>query len=209
VSFLDVVFGALRLNEDVFVALVRSSDVVRISVTTLILVGLSWMVGHCAVLFMNRVPHPRFLVRTLGLAASFLLGALIWVGSTWLIGAVLPGNRQVPLWIVLPLTAFAYAPLVLSILIIIPYVGSGIEAVLNTWTLLALVVGVMVAFEVGFVYALVCAGIGWGITRLLPRLAGGRMNMLFENAWYRVNSGRVRAESELAAAETINRLRSS
>ena len=124
----------------------------------------------------------------MGLAASFLVGAMIWVGSTWLIGAVLPGNRQVPLWIVLPLTAFAYAPLVLSVLIIIPYVGSGIEAVLNTWTLLALVVGVMVAFEVGFVYALVCAGLGWGITRLLPRLAGGRMNLLFENAWYRVNS---------------------
>jgi hypothetical protein len=204
----DVVGGALTLNEDVFVALIRSSHVVQVSLLILVLVGLSWMVGHCAVLFLNKVPPGRFLVTTGGFAGSFVVGALIWVGSTWLVATVLPGNRGVPLWMVLPITAFAYAPLVLSVAIIFPYVGSGIEAVLNTWTLLALVLAVRVAFGVGIVEALLCALLGWGLTRLLPRVAGGRLNMVFENAWYGVTSAQARARGEAAAAEAVSRMRS-
>lgn len=207
-SFLDVVWGALTLNEAALVALTQSSHSVRTSVFTLLLAGVSWMLGHCAVLFMNRVPPRRFVIRTLGLAGSFALGALFWVGSTWLIAAVLPGNRPVPLAVVLPLAAFAYAPMVLSVLILIPYVGSGVEAVLNTWTLLVLILGVMTTFEVGFVYGLLCALGGWAITRLLPRLAAGRLNMVSDNAWYRVTSAQLRTQGEVAAAESIGRYRS-
>jgi hypothetical protein len=208
-SLRDVVGGALTLNREAFAALVQSEHPIRISTTLLVLIGLSWMLGHCAVLFLNRVPPRRFILRTGALAASFILGALLWVGSAWLVASILPGNRQVPLWNVIPLTAFAYAPLVLSAFIIIPYVGSGIEAVLNTWTLLALVLGLSTAFEIGLVTALLCAGVGWLLTRLFPRLAGGRFNLVFDNAWYRVNSGQVRRQVEEAAAESASRLRSS
>jgi hypothetical protein len=206
-SLRDIVGGALTLNRDAFVALVQSEHPIRLSTTLLVLIGLSWMLGHCAVLFLNRVPPRRFVFRTLGLAGSFILGALLWVGSAWLVASVLPGNRQVPFWNVIPLTAFAYAPLVLSAFIIIPYIGSGIEAVLNTWTLLALVLAMSTAFEMGLVYALLCAGGGWLLTRFLPRLAGGRLNLVFNNAWYRVNSAQVRRQVEEAAAESVNRMR--
>jgi hypothetical protein len=205
----EVVGGSLTLNREAFAALVQSEHPILISTTLLVLIGLSWMLGHCAVLFLNRVPPRRFILRTFALAGSFILGALMWVGSAWLIASILPGNRQVPLWIVIPLTAFAYAPLVLSALIIIPYVGSGIEAVLNTWTLLALIVGMSTAFEIGLVSALLCAGVGWLLTRFIPRLAGGRLNLVFNNAWYRVNSGQVRTEMEAAAAESVGRMRGS
>jgi hypothetical protein len=208
-SFLDVLFGSLTLNKDVYVALSQSSHVVRTSVTTLVVVGLSWMLGHCAVLFMNRVPPRGFVVRTVALAGSFLFGALVWVGSTWVVASVLPGDREVRVWTVLPLTAFAYAPLMLSVLIIIPYVGSGLESVLNTWTLLGLVLAVMTAFEIGFVLALGCALGGWALTRLAPRLAGGRLDPVFNNAWYRVTSGQMHAQGEAAAADSVARLRRS
>jgi hypothetical protein len=173
-SLRDVIGGALTLNEDVLVALIQSSHPVALSFVTLGLVGLSWIVGHCAVLFLNRVPPNRFALTTCGLAASFVLGALIWVGSTWLVATVMPGNRNVPLWMVIPMTAFAFAPLVLSVAVMIPYVGSGIEAILNTWTLLALVLAVHAVFGVGIVEALLSALLGWGLTKLLPRIAAGR-----------------------------------
>src|SRR4051812_1019052 len=134
-SVWDVVSGAFRLNEDTFVSLIQSPHPYALSIIVLVLVGTSWMLGHCAMLFLNQVPRGRFLVTTPGLAGSFVLGALIWVTCTWLVTTLFPGNRNVPLRAVLPITAFAYAPLVLSILIIIPYVGSAVEAVLNTWSL--------------------------------------------------------------------------
>jgi hypothetical protein len=206
-SVWDVISGALRLNDETFVSLIQSSHVYALSIIILALVGTSWMLGHCAVLFLNQVPRGRFLVTMIGLAASFVLGALIWVTSTWLVTTLFPGNRNVPLRMVLPITAFAYAPLVLSILTIIPYVGSGIEAVLNTWSLLTLVLAVKVSFEIGVLEALVCALLGWGLTRVLPRLAGGRMSLIFNNAWYRVSATGLRSTGESAAAEAVGRLR--
>jgi hypothetical protein len=205
----EIVGGALTLNEDVLAALLQSSHPIRLSALTLALVGLSWMVGHCAVLFLNRVQPSRFALTTFGLAFSFVFGALIWVGSTWLVATILPGNRAVPAWQIVPMTAFAYAPLVLSVLVIIPYAGSGIEAVLNTWTLLALVVAVRATFGVGIFEALLCAGIGWGLTKLLPRITGPRFNALFDNAWSGVTSTSMRAQGEAAAADAISRLGSS
>jgi hypothetical protein len=203
----DVIGGALTLNEDVLVALIQSSHPLAISFATLVLVGLSWISGHCAVLFLNRVPPNRFALTTCGLAASFVLGALIWVGSTWLVATVLPGNRTVLLWMVIPMTAFAYAPLVLSVAVIIPYVGSGIEAILNTWTLLALVLAVHAAFGVGIVEALLSALLGWGLTKLLPRIAAGRLNVAFGSAWSGVTSSHMQAQGEAAASEAVTRLR--
>jgi hypothetical protein len=203
----DVFLGALTLNEDVFVALLHSGHAIRTSVVMLALVGLSWMLGHCAILFLNRVPPSGFVIRTLALAGSFLFGALLWVASTWLIGALFTGTPDARASIVVPLAAFAYAPLLLSVFILIPYVGSGVEAVLNTWTLLALVLGVMTVFEIGLARALACALVGWGLTHLLPRVAGGRLDPVFDNTWYRINSARLRAQGEVAAAESVGRLR--
>ncbi|HET6314871.1 MAG TPA: hypothetical protein VFG86_00330 [Chloroflexota bacterium] len=202
----DLVGGALTLNGDVLTALLQSSHAVRVAAITLALVGLSWMLGHCAVLFLNRVQPDRFALTTFGLAFSFVFGALIWVGSTWLVATILPGNKNVPAWQIVPMTAFAYAPLVLSVLVIIPYLGSGIEAVLNTWTLLALVVAVRVTFGVGILEALLCAGVGWAVTKLLPRVSGPRLNALFDNAWSGVTSSQMRAQGEAAAAEAVSRL---
>jgi len=206
-SVWDVISGALRLNDDTFVSFIQSPRVFTQSIIILVLVGTSWMLGHCAVLFLNRVPRGRFLVTAAGLAGSFVLGALIWVTSTWLVTTLFPGNRNVPLRAVLPITAFAYAPLVLSVLTIIPYVGSGVEALLNTWSLLTLVLAVKVSFEIGVLEALVCALLGWGLTRLLPRLAGGRLNVIFNNAWYRVSSTGLQSAGESAASEAVRRLR--
>jgi hypothetical protein len=101
-SVWDVISGALRLNDETFVSLIQSSHVYALSIIILALVGTSWMLGHCAVLFLNQVPRGRFLVTMIGLAASFVLGALIWVTSTWLVTTLFPGNRNVPLRMVCP-----------------------------------------------------------------------------------------------------------
>src|SRR5213592_742595 len=102
-SVWDVISGALRLNDEAFVSLIQSDHVYGLSIIILVLVGTSWMLGHCAMLFLNQVPRGRFLVTAVGLAASFVLGALIWVTSTWLVTTLFPGNRNVPLRAVLPI----------------------------------------------------------------------------------------------------------
>src|SRR5262245_57982205 len=110
-----ILWGALTLNRDSFVALAQSERPLLLSTITLVIVGLSWIIGHCAILFLNQVPPKRFVATAASFAGSFVLGALIWVGCTWLVATIAPGGRNVPLRAVLPLTAFAYAPLMLSI----------------------------------------------------------------------------------------------
>jgi hypothetical protein len=203
----EVIGGALSLDPRAYQALQDSSHPLRVSAATLLLVGVSWMIGHCSILFLNRVPPGRFVVTTLALACSFVLGIIVWVASTWPIGVLVFGMRGVPLLRVIPIAAFGYAPLVLSALIIIPYVGAGLETLLNTWALLALVLALSIGFELSLVEALVCALLGWGLTKLLPRLAGGRVTRVFDNAWYRVSVRQTRAQGEAAAAEAVARLR--
>jgi predicted small integral membrane protein len=203
----DVIWGAFTLDPNAYRALQDSNHVLRISVVLLVLAGLCWTAGHCAILFLNRVPRGRLLRTTAALTCSFIVGVLIWVASTWVVASLLFGNDRVPLWKILPIAAFGYAPLVLGVLIIIPYIGTGIETLLNTWTLLALVLAVSAAFELSIVEALVSAVLGWALTKLLPRLAGGHMTHIFNNAWHRVNAHQVRMQGEAAATESAARLR--
>ena len=197
------VWGALALEADAFGALLDSPSVLRISLVLLLLSGASWTAGHSAVLFLNRVPPGRFLRRSVSLTCSFVVGILIWVGSTWLIAMLLPNSERVPLLQVLPVAAFAYAPMVLSVFIVLPYVGAGIETILNTWALLALVLAVSIVFHIGVFFALASCLLGWALTKLLPRLLGGRG----DTAWHTLSTADVRAQGQAAAAESVTRLR--
>lgn len=195
-------WGALTLDADAYRALQDSPGVLRVSIILLLLSGISWTAGHCAVLFLNRLPPGRFLRRGLSLTCSFIAGILIWVGSTWLIATLLSSEAVSPLRI-LPVAAFAYAPIVLSVLIVLPYLGGGIETILNTWALLALVLAISVAFDLSIPLALVSSLLGWVVTKLLPRLLGDRL----DTAWHAVSTANVQAQGQAAAAESLTRLR--
>jgi hypothetical protein len=206
-SVASALWGALTLDGSAYADLQNSPHMFRTSVALLALIGASWTVGHSAVLFFNRVPPGRWVSKTAALACSFILGVLIWVTLTWAVTHLIPGGERIAFWKVLPIAAFGYAPLALSVLVIIPYLGTGLETVFNTWALLALVVAVSVAGGIGLIPALLCALVGWALTKVLPRLAGGRLGAIFQNAWYTVNVGQIRAQGEADAAEAVSRLR--
>jgi hypothetical protein len=206
-SILSVIGGALTLNGDQYRALLASAHPLRVSVAVLLLIGLSWTLGNSAVLFFNHVPPDRFVVTVLTLAVSFVLGILLWTGSIWLLAVVLFGVRGVPLWTIVTIAAFGYAPVVLSVLVLIPHLGLGLETVLNTWALLAMLVAVMVSFNMGFFEALVCTLLGWCVVKLAPRFAHGRLGRVFNTAWYQVSGKQARAIGEAAAVEASARLR--
>src|SRR5262249_15131611 len=84
--------------------------------------------------------------------------------------------------------------------VIIPYLGTGLETVFNTWALLALVVAVSVAGDIGLIAALLCALGGWALTKVLPRLAGGRLGTVFQDAWYTVSVRQIRGPGEAGAS---------
>jgi hypothetical protein len=207
VSVFDVIWGALTLNGDAYRALLAGPHPLRISAAVLVLVGLSWTLGNSAVLFFNRVQPDRFLTTLVTLALSFVLGVLIWTALIWLIAVVLFRVRDVSISTAVPIAAFGYAPVVLSIFILIPYVGTGLETILNTWALLAMLVAVMVSFDMGFFEALICTLLGWGLTKLAPRFAQGPFGRVFNNAWYRVSARQARATGEESAAAALARLR--
>ena len=199
----SAIWGALTLDADAYLALQDGPGVLRVSIVLLLASGLSWTLGHCAVLFLNRVPPARFLRRCLLLTCSFIAGVLVWVGSTWLIATLFLSSERVPALRILPVAAFAYAPVVLSVFIVLPYLGAGIETLLNTWALLALVLAISVAAQLSLPAALAACALGWVLTKLLPRLLGGRLN----TAWHSVTTAAVRARGQAAAVESVRQLR--
>jgi hypothetical protein len=207
VSVFEVIGGALTLNGDTYRALVESPHPLRLSAAVLVLVGLSWTLGNSAVLFFNRVRPGRFVTTVITLSLSFVLGILIWTALIWLIAVVLFRVRDVPITSPVTIAAFGYAPVVLSILVLLPYVGLGLETILNTWALLAMLVAVMSAFNMGFFEALVCTLLGWAAVKLAPRFAQGPFGRVFNNAWYQVSAQKARAIAEESAASAQAGLR--
>jgi hypothetical protein len=165
-----LVWGALRLDSDAVRALQTAPDPRLAGATVLLLAGLSFALGDAVVLVINRVPRARFLATSVALAGLVFAGALLWVGTISLLAAVLFGRASSVDGLLL--AGFAYVPLTLTVFTLVPYLGLGLESLLSAWALLAMVVGAMAAFGMDFFPALGCAGPGWVLTRLAPRLFG-------------------------------------
>ncbi|HEX2276009.1 MAG TPA: YIP1 family protein [Candidatus Tectomicrobia bacterium] len=93
-------------------------------------------------------------------AISALLGWLLWAGITYLIGAKLLGGTAT--WGELLRTlGFAQTPGVLYVLGFIPVLGGIIRFVVAIWVLIAGVIAIRQALDVGTGKAILTAVLGW------------------------------------------------
>jgi hypothetical protein len=172
VHALDLVPRILTLDAEAFaVLLARPGYGLRGALVIVFLAGLSTELGQSVMLFANRVSPRRFLATLLVQAILFVLTFLTWVATVWLVGSSLVG-RPAPFAAAAAAIGLAYAPQLLSFLVLTPYLGSGVRVVLSIWTLLATLLAVGVTFELTRGETALVALAGWLVAEVLQRTIG-------------------------------------
>lgn len=135
------------------------------------LAGVSTLLDHGAVLYINRV---RGLRAAAALALSGVLLVLLYVAHAFVLFLVAPliiGHRE-PLTLVIALTLASTAPLILSVFGFVPILGIVFTKFLNAWSFVALWTLVLGAYSTTWLRALIVSGAAWLVMNLLSDLIG-------------------------------------
>jgi hypothetical protein len=195
----DLISGVLRLNPEVFQAALDSSIAGVFSLIILFLAGISDTIGHSVVFFANRVPRRRFLFAIFVEALVLVVGVFFWAGSIWMMGGLIFDAHQGYGYVVRTV-ALGYAPLLFGFLILLPYLGNVIFVILRIWVLLAVLIGVSVAYDFGFWPALICSVLGWVFLTFVARLPFLRIDLVDRLLW-QLSTG---VEQELNTQEAVD-----
>ena len=166
-----------------------------LAIGVVVVAGVSTLLGQSVTLFINRVRPGRFVLSLFMNGLLLVIGWLVWALVLWVIGIwlfpITPTYRTMLL-----LIALSYAPLAFGFLILIPWMGPFIQRLLYVWSFIIVVGALMFEFQVGFVQALVAAGIGWlvllGMTLTIGRPIVALRNLL----WHKVTGSRMDATAQ-------------
>ena len=169
---LDLLRGALALDPEAFRALLAPAVAdPRLGLVVVYLAGLSLALGQSVVLFAERV-SPRRFASTLAVQAGLFLAAfMVWALSVWWVARV-GFDAARPLRDVVAVVGLAYAPQLFGVLVLAPYLGGPLQAVLSVWTLLATLVATSAVFGLTLGQAVACTAGGWLLSQLLQRTLG-------------------------------------
>lgn len=175
--------GALHLDQAILLA-AETTIGIQVAFAIIFLAGLSAGFGtQSVVLFVNRVSRGNFLLNLLMSGIVFMLGAMAWIVSIWLIAVYGFGNPH-PIMLVTRVVSLGYLPLLFGFLIIAPYAGPGIGYVLHAWSFLIVLVAVQVLFDLVLWQALVCTLSGWLIVQILRRAVSHPLAIVDRWLWY-------------------------
>ncbi|MFL5661121.1 MAG: hypothetical protein ACJ8BW_07190 [Ktedonobacteraceae bacterium] len=186
-SLWGLAMGALRLDPAVFRVLLNSHNGSWLALLVLFLGGVSEALGQSVALLVNRVSRRRFFVGLLITGIIIAVGFLVWVSTIWLSATFIFGVRE-PIIRVLLEVSLAYAPYLFGFLILLPYMGSFIDHVLDTWSFLAVLVAMNVTLGLRLWQALLCTLFGWLIFQLLKYTIGKPITTLV-NRLFRMSIG--------------------
>ena len=164
VDVLDALVAALTLNK---AGLAAAGTWAAVGVA--VLASLSTMLGHSAVLLLNRIGGLR-LLSTLALNAAVLsFLRIMQAGITWAVTSLVLG-RPIPLLPLVLVALLSLAPQVFGVVTAVPHAGLFVGRVLEAWQSLVLVVGVSATFGVTLLTALGITLGGWTVMQMVSRL---------------------------------------
>jgi len=177
-TFFALVGSALSLNRSELAVAATLPGALEASLLIAFLGGASLMLGQSVVLFANRVSRKRFAACLAVAGVVYVLGLVAWVVTIWLTaryGFKLDTTARTLTFAV----CVGQAPLLFGVFILIPYLGTSIQRILNVYSLLVVVAALSAVLEVLVWQAALIAAAGWllraGCDRVLQRpLAGVR-----------------------------------
>ena len=170
-SLLGLARGALLLDSNAFRSVPNTGGANLITLLILFLAGVSETLGQSAVLFANKVTPRRFVISLALSGAIFIFGVLVSIITIWLIGTFIFHADQ-PITSIMREVSLGYAPLLFGFFVLLPYMGTLVEHVLEVWSLLAIIVAVIVTLHLHFWQALVCTLVGWVIVQVAKYFLG-------------------------------------
>lgn len=176
-SLWGLVQGAMLLDPAAFQTVQVTKNAGVLSFVVIFLAGVSQTLGQCVTLLVNRVTPRRFLASVLVAGVIFALGAIVWMSSIWLIGKYVFHN-SVPFVQVARTVGLAYAPLLLSFFVLLPYFGTFLNHLFDVWLFLAVLTAVHVTLSLSLVQSLWCALLGWVVIEVLKLLVGKPLTRL-------------------------------
>jgi hypothetical protein len=199
--FGDLLIQAINLNPEAFRAIQTLPLGTRAAITVALMAGFSQAIGQGIVLFVNRVKPLRFGLSLLIAAVLFAFGYLFWAMSTWLASALLFHEPVSSLLPVARALGLSYAPLTLSVLVALPYLGVPISTVLSVWSFLAFLTGLQAALGLGLWQAFWCGVLGWVVFELLQRTIGRPLEGL--GRWVANRAAGVKLVTNLRELEQV------
>ena len=147
-----------------------------------VIASLSTMLGHSAVLALNRIRGLR-LLSTLVLNAVVLSSLrILQAAITWTVAGIVLGHL-VPLLDLVIVALLSLAPQVFGVVTAMPHAGLFIGRVLEAWQYLVLVVGVSATFGVTLATALGITLVGWVVMQMVSRLLRVPATWLGSRLW--------------------------
>lgn len=168
---LTLVGHALTLDREAFEFLDHGPAGLRLALTVVFVAGVSSAAGQSLVLFANRVTPRRFVASLLLSGLVYTTVYLFWSTSLWLIAGYGFGQPR-PYVSALRTVGLAYSPQLFGFLVLTPYFGALVAALLSVWNLLAIVVATSTVFHVTTLQGAASAALGWMLLQLLQRTIG-------------------------------------
>jgi predicted Abi (CAAX) family protease len=170
-QFWQLLWGGLSLNPQQFYNINVLPQGTTVALAIVLIAGLSQAMGQSIVLFINTVKPLRFIFSLAVFAILFVFTYGFWVLTIWLVSNLF-FNVELSLLTAARTLALSYAPQTLGFLIVLPYFGLPLSALLSIWSLLAGVYGLQVVAGFDSWSAFACAGLGWVVLELLERTLG-------------------------------------
>ncbi|MDZ4878172.1 MAG: hypothetical protein CLLPBCKN_007607 [Chroococcidiopsis cubana SAG 39.79] len=169
--FWELILGTITFNPGAFELIQTLPWGTRTALYIVILAGFSQAIGQAIVLFINRVKPFRFVLSLLIASILFAFSFIFWTLSTWIASHLLFWENASYLAVARTL-GLAYAPLMLSFFVALPYLGVPISVLLSVWSFSAFLTGLPVALGIGFWQAFWCSALGWVVFQVLQRTIG-------------------------------------
>lgn len=147
-----------------------------------LIAGVSTMLGHLAILSLNRIRGFRLLASLT--LSGVVLAALhvIQMVITWFLLVVVL-QRSLDLLPLVVVGLLALAPQSLSFITAFPHLGMLFGRVIGAWSYLVIIVGVAYSYRLEFGWALGFTLVGWLVMQLLSRMLQRPVNWLFAHVW--------------------------
>lgn len=147
-----------------------------------LLAAASTMLGHVAILLLNRISGWRLLTSLLLSAAALALLRSVQVLITWLVASLVLG-RPLPVLPLLVVGLVSMAPQVFNFITALPHLGILIAKGLEVWSAVVLILGVAEVFNLHYLWAAAYCLAGWGAMQLLERIAARPVNWAASRLW--------------------------
>lgn len=141
--------------------LYQSGMAVAVSYTILFLAGIAFTLEKVFIMILNKEPKRKVIMMTLYSAFGFFVSVIMWMLTTYIIARIFFQDSKEFASVFFSMAPLAFAPALLLVFAIIPWIGIAIEWIIYGWIFLLLFIVVQGMLKLTFWDTVFSAGVGY------------------------------------------------